>query len=111
MTMSATKRRRLIYVQRRVDGVDSLNQPLSGFETILTLWAHIRGQNGMAAVRGMEEGIDVATTRYSFRIKYRPTGLDDDMIVLYAGREYAITDIRHDHDGHVWTDVVCEARQ
>ena len=111
MSMGAGEFNRKIQVERRSAGVDSLNQPLDTWELAFPngLWSKILGMSGMAVIRNEQAGIPVSPGRYSFRIRYRATGISTAMRVIYAGAVFDIGDIRHDLDGHVYTDLICES--
>lgn len=108
MSMAAGELNRRIAILKRGVAVDGTNQQIGVLEPYLTLWARILGATGMAAVRAAQEGIALAPGRYSFRIRYRPTGVDAGMAVKYQEMVFDIVDVRHDLANHDYTDLVCE---
>jgi SPP1 family predicted phage head-tail adaptor len=107
---------RLLRIERRVAGTDSLNRPLTGWEAVVSVWGQPRGRTGMGVVRAEEQGVPADVSTHSFRIRYRPTGLDTGMRVRLDERRpddsvlttyYEITNIVHDRDRREWTDLVC----
>jgi phage head-tail adaptor, putative, SPP1 family len=109
MSRAAGEYSRKIKISKRDPGVDAANQPLDNWLLVLSPWAKPRGATGMGAVRSAMEGVDVSTTMYSFRINYRPAGIDTGMRLEDHGTFYDIRKIVHDVDKHEWTDLVCEA--
>jgi SPP1 family predicted phage head-tail adaptor len=110
MSMGAGEFNRKILLRERTGAVDGTNQPLDEWNVLptFTLWAKILGANGMAVVRSALAGVPAAPGKYSFRVRYRPTGITEDMRVEYGGTHFVIRDIRHDLDRHEWTDIICE---
>ena len=110
MSIAAGELNRRITIWAKTGAVDAANQPIEAWEPTprFTLWARIMSATGMAAVRAAQEGVALSPTKYSFRIRYRPTGIDTGMQVRYGDGKYDIRDIRHDHAGHEHTDLVCE---
>jgi SPP1 family predicted phage head-tail adaptor len=110
MSMGAGEYNRKIIVRERTGAVDGLNQPLDEWNALPTfmLWSKILGVNGMAVIRAAIDGLTVAPGRYSFRVRYRPTGITTDMRVEYGGMIFSILEVRHDLDRHEFTDIVCD---
>lgn len=108
MTLAAGELNRKIVISKPNDAVDALNQPLPGRVPVFNLWARPLTATGMAAVRAAEQGVPMAPGKYSWRIRYRPTGITTNMTVEYRGVFFDIRDIRHDYANHEYTDLVCE---
>lgn len=110
--MAAGELSRKIRIQKRAAGKDSLNRPNGAWETVLTLWSQPRGSTGMGTIRAAEQGAPVNVNQYSFRIRYRPDGLDIGMRVMYledgVPSYHEVIAIKHDLDRRAWTDIVCQ---
>jgi SPP1 family predicted phage head-tail adaptor len=125
VTLAAGDLSRFLRIQRRQAGVDSLNRPLTTWEPVVGVWGQPRGRTGMGTIRAQEEGVPADVSQYSFRIRYRPNGLDAGMRIAVDERVrtrvadadvdtihtryYEITNITHDLDRREWTDLVCRA--
>lgn len=107
MALPRRKQKRLLHIQRRVQGTDSAGQPLDGWQDVLTAWCNPSGQNGMSAIGQMQGDVAASISKYSLRIDYRPD-IDASMRALLGGAPYDIVQVRHDHEGRQWTDLVCE---
>lgn len=107
--MKAGDLNRQIVLQARDEGVDEAGQPLQTWTTLATVWADIRGATGMGAIRQSApmDGVAVELNSYSFRIRYR-TDVDAADRVVFGGQNYDVKQVRHDHAGKEWTDLVCE---
>ena len=99
---------RKLELQQRPAGVDGTNQPVDNWEHVRYLRARPVGATGMSVIRSAEQGIAVGPGKYSWRIRYRPTGINEGMRVVYQGVIFDIIDVRHDYENHDWTDLVCE---
>lgn len=102
---------KLITIQQRVAGKTPAGAPLNSWEDVVKLWSKGRGETGMATIRRDADHLGVMTvgTRYSWRIRYRPSGVNNGMRVLYKGAVYDILRVQHDMTNNEWTDLVCEA--
>lgn len=100
---------RRILIQRRVAGTDALNQPTGAWEDVRSLWADPRGLAGMSVIKA---GLPVDVVDLSWRVRYRPTGVDVGMRVAHtrggATVYYDIKSLRHDEANREWTDLVCQ---
>lgn len=109
--MKAGELNRLITIQRRLVGEDAAGQPLQGWDPVpvAQVWANVRGATGMASIRQSSpvDGVAVSMNSYSFRIRYR-LGLDAGMRVVFGGQPFDVKQVRMDHAGREWTDLVCE---
>lgn len=102
--MQAGTLNRRISLQRPADGVDDIGQPLTGWTEVAQLWADIRHQSGLQAVRA---DADVAKVRASIRIRYR-SGVTEGMRVVHGATVYAIKAVLPDEAGRQHVDLVCE---
>lgn len=118
MSLAAGDLSRLLRIQQRAVGTDSLGRPNGAWTDVVTVWGQPRGRTGMGVVRAEEQGVPADVSTNSFRVRYRPTGLDTGMRIVLVERlpngdphttYYEITNITHDRDRHEWTDIVCRA--
>jgi len=96
---------RLITIQSRDSGTDDAGQPVQTWTALATVWANVRGANGMATIKAGLPGVEV--NWYSFRIRYR-TDVDAADRVVFGGQNYDVKQVRHDFANKEWTDLVCE---
>lgn len=110
MNVAAGEYNRKTSVHARVAGVDAANQPLDTFDDtpLFSPWAKILGESGMSVVRAALDGTQIPVGKYSFRIRYRPTGIDTGMQLRYKAMRFNIVGIRHDLDRQQHTDLICE---
>ena len=108
MSRAAGDRNRLISIEKLTGAVDGANQEIEAWQFVIKRWARILTATGMAAVRSSQQGIPLVPGRYSFRINYTPTGINEGYRVNDHGVFYDIRDIRHDHANREYTDLVCE---
>lgn len=107
MTNNVGERTRLLTIRQKVGGVDAANQPVDAWEDVMKRWGKPLTSSGMAVVRGIEQGVNATAGRYSWRINYTPEGIDVGMVAVHKNVIYDILDIRHDHGGREYTDLVC----
>lgn len=105
--MKAGTLNRRIRIERRVAGSDAAGQPIDTWELVAEVWANVKGQTGLGAVKDMQGDIAVSISRYSMRIRFRE-GLDAGMRVIYAGQTFDVKQVRMDFERREWTDLVCE---
>lgn len=111
MSENAGEYNRAISIEKRSGAVDSSNQLLDDWEVVhALLWAKIKTESGMATIRRSAEnqGIMVAPTRMSVRIRYR-TDINEGMRVVRKGVPYDILRVQPDEAGREYVDLVCEA--
>lgn len=113
MSIDAGKLSSRIWILQPTAEVDELNQPVgNGFAPYMRLWAQPAGATGMGSIRqsGTQEGVPREVNSYSFRIRYRPYGINSGMRVLdtTTNMYFNILQIRHDLAKRQWTDLVCE---
>jgi SPP1 family predicted phage head-tail adaptor len=78
--IAAGSLRDLVEIRQRWSSVDEIGQPIETWDTVATVWADIRHQTGMEAIKA---GAEVSTVKASIRIRYR-ADIDAGMRV-YAG--------------------------
>lgn len=73
-------------------------------------WAKIKGETGMATIRGAATNGGVVTPldRYSFRVNYDPTITSGMQVREFDGTRYNIVRVVHDKEDRDWTDIVAE---
>lgn len=108
MSNNIGERNRLLRIMRRSTGRDAANQPIKGLEFVMRRWGKPVTATGMASVRASMEGVPATPVRYSWRINYTPVGIDAGMFAQHGGVTYNIQEVRHDHAGRNYTDLVCE---
>ena len=110
MSMGAGEFNRRITLHEKSGAVDAANQPIDDFADApaFTLWAKILGASGLSVVRAGMDGVAATSGMYSFRVRYRPTGIHTDMQLRYGGFKFDVRDVRHDFNRHEYTDIVCE---
>jgi len=110
MSIGAGELNRLIAIEGRTGATDEANQEIDDWSVVPglgALWARPMTPNGMSTIGGGATGVPAAMSRYSWRIRYRPVGIDVGMRVNYKGQLFDIVDIKHDLDRRDWTDLVC----
>lgn len=104
--MSAGQLRDRINIKRKAAGQDAIGQPVTSWELVASVWADIRHQSGLSAIKG---GADVSTVKASIRIRHR-AGLDAGMRVVHGATIYDIKAVLPD-DARQYVDLVCEVIQ
>lgn len=94
-----------ITLQRRVEGEDTLGQPVDDWSTIAQVWAHVRFQSGAEVLRA---GADTSIVKCSIRVRAR-TDVDTAARVLYKGKAYDIESALPDDRDRRFMFMVCEA--
>lgn len=107
MSLAAGSLSRQIIIEQRVTTEDDVGQKLDDWTEVVTAWAQPKSPNGMAVIANIDRNVQASAGRYSWRIRYRPTGLDIGMRVNYKGHYFDIIGIQHDFDGKAYTDLVC----
>jgi SPP1 family predicted phage head-tail adaptor len=102
--MKAGTLRNLILLQTRDSGTDDAGQPVQTWTDLASVWADIRGANGLNTIKASLDGVEI--NAYSFRIRYR-TDVDAAKRVVYGGQNYDVKQVRHDHARKEWTDLIC----
>ena len=83
---------------------DALGQPVPGWVDVAQVWADIRHQSGLSAIKA---GADVSVVKASIRIRYRD-GVNAGMRVLHDGVAYNIEAVLPDVSRHRYVDLVAE---
>lgn len=92
-----------VTIEKTVDAKDALGQILPGWATHAVVWADIRHQSGVEAIKA---DAPVSTVKASIRIRYR-TDLNAGMRVSYGAAAYNITAVLPDARKK-FVDLVCE---
>ena len=105
-------RNRLCVIRKRKEGKGSAGEPLPGYDEVASMKGQFRTETGLSAIRASAQGsgnIDVPT-RYSVRFAYCPAkGIQRGMeLVDPNGNVFQVMNVRHDHGGRHWTDVILE---
>ena len=100
--MKAGQLRTLVTLQAPTSGTDSIGQPLTGWTNVADVYADIRHQSGMSAIKA---SADVSVNRVSIRIRYR--AVTPDMRVLQGSTVFAIQAVLPDAK-RVFVDLVCQ---
>jgi len=103
--MRAGQLRHRITVQSRSDGADELNQPLTTWVDVVTLWAEVEQLSGrelMAASAERAENIARVTVRW------RPDLLPN-MRIVYGAALFDITDISDVEGRFKQLELMCKA--
>lgn len=90
MSRAAGDRSRLISIEKLTGAVDGANPEIEAWLFVMKRWARILTATGMATVRSSQQGIPLVPGRYSFRINYTPTGINEGYRVNDHGVFYDI---------------------
>lgn len=102
--MTATgKLNQRINIERRAAGQNAIGQPVANWELVSAVWADIRFQSGISAIKGDS---DTSLVKVSIRIRFR-AGLDAGMRVVQTSAIYDIKAVLPSHDRQ-FIDLVCE---
>ena len=82
---------------------DEIGQPIPGWADVATVWADIRHQGGLEAIKS---GADVSIVRASARIRYR-SDVTAAMRLVFGATVYSITAVLPDQR-RKYLDLVCE---
>jgi SPP1 family predicted phage head-tail adaptor len=97
--------RSYITLQARDSGTDDAGQPVQTWADLASVWADIRGANGLNTIKASLDGLEI--NAYSFRIRYR-TDVDAAERVVFNGQNFDVKQVRHDHARKEWCDLICE---
>jgi len=100
--MSAGQLRHRVELQTRVDTVDEIGQPSTAWATAATVWADIRYQTGLSAIKS---GQDVSVVRASIRMRHRTVNAGQR--IVYGDETFDILAVQPDVR-KAYLDVVCE---
>ncbi len=100
--MQAGKLNRLVALQRRVDGADSIGQPSASYQEVVKVWADVRHRSGSETIRS---GAVMSTVVASVRI--RPyIGANAGMRVVDGLDTFEIKSVLRGREHY---DLICEA--
>ena len=101
--MSAGQLRSLVELQSPVATQDEAGQPSTSWLTVATVWADIRYQTGLSAIKS---GADVSVVRVSIRMRHR--AVNAGQRIAYEGTVFNIEAVQPDVR-RAYVDCVCEA--
>lgn len=102
--MDAGRMNRRCTIQQPSATQDSLGQPASTWADVATVWADIRLNSGLEAIKADAQQ---TTTKASIRIRYR-AGLTAGMRVVHNLVNYQVNAVLPDVGGREYVDLVCE---
>ncbi len=103
--MKAGTLRQRVIVEQRGSVQDSVGQPVESWTTYATVWADIRNQRGMEAVKA---DTMTSTVKASIRVRYK-AGITAAMRVRHGATIYQIMAVLPDAASKDYMDLVCEA--
>lgn len=95
---------RQVTIRRRDSGSDALGQSVNTWSDVATVWADVRHQSGMEAIKGDAR---VSTVKASIRIRYRTDILAGDRVIL-GSVSYEVLAPMPDEQRREFTDLACE---
>ena len=102
--ISAADLNQRVNIEQRSGAQDELGQPIESWVLVAAVWASVKHQSGLSAIKG---DADVSTVKASIRIRYR-TGIDAGMRVVCGSDTYDIKAVLPNR-AEGFTDLVCEA--
>lgn len=93
-----------ITIEQQATTQDAAGQVVGGWGTLASVWADVRQQRGLEAIRA---DAMVSTTRASIRIRRR-TDVNAGMRVVHDTTTYNILAVSQDVSGKTYTDLICE---
>lgn len=100
--MSAGQLRHLVELQSQAATQDELGQPSTSWLTTASVWADIRYQTGLSAIKS---GADVSVVRVSIRMRHR--AVNAGQRILHEGVAFNIEAVQPDIR-RAYIDCVCE---
>lgn len=101
--MKAGTLRHRVTVQTRTDAVDPIGQPVTTWDTVGSVWADVRYQTGLGAIKA---GADVSVSKVSIRV--RQAAYAPGQRIVYGNEVFSVKAVLPDGTGsHV--DLLCEA--
>jgi SPP1 family predicted phage head-tail adaptor len=97
--------RHRVTLQSQVTTQDALGQPSTAWLDTATVWADVRHESGLSAIKA---GADISVVRASIRMRYRAANAG--MRVVFGAQTYAVNAVIPDAR-KVSIDLVCEALQ
>lgn len=95
----------LVSIQRPAPVKDELGQPIPTWPELAKVWADIRFQSGLEAVRA---DAPVSVAKASIRIRRRTDVLPNMRVVDDEGRIYDIKAVLPDKQSRQYIDLLCE---
>lgn len=90
-----------INIEQRVSSVDAIGQPVQTWELVAAVWANIKNQSGLGAIKAEA---DVSVVKTSIRIRHR--AVDSGMRVIHGADIYDIRAVLPDGKRE-FVDLVC----
>lgn len=91
-----------INIERHSTGTDALGQPVETWELVAAVWANIKNQSGLSAIKAES---DVSVVKTSIRIRHRT--IDAGMRVAHGADIYDIRAVLPDGKKQ-YVDLVCQ---
>lgn len=106
--MNAGRKNRLIEIYKPSTALDGANEA-EGWAFVKSKAAEIKGETGMAGIRGAAQngGVITPSNRYSFRVNYDPC-INEKMQVRLNGTCFGVIKVTHDLAMRRFTDIICE---
>ncbi len=101
--MQAGKLNRRIAIEQRGTTQDAIGQPVETWTTVAEVWADVRYQRGLEAIKA---GADVSVVNLSVRIRYR-AGIDAGMRILHGSDVLDIQAVLPDAGRREYIDLAC----
>ena len=105
--MNPGRLNRRITVQQQSSVQDEVGQPVQTWADHASLWADVRTQGGLEAIKA---GAVTSTVRASIRVRM-VAGINAGMRVLLGESVYNITAVLPDEAGRRHMDLLCEVAQ
>ena len=102
--ISAADLNQRINIEQRTGSQDELGQPIESWVLVAAVWASVKHQSGLSAIKG---DADVSTVKASIRIRYLAL-LNAGMRVSHGSDIYDIKAVLPNR-AEGFTDLVCEA--
>lgn len=101
--MQAGRLNQRISIQQRTTSVDAIGQPVETWTDVAEVWADVRYQKGLEAIKA---GADTSVVSVSIRIRYRG-GIDAGMRVLHGSDVFDIQAVLPDAGQRQYVDLAC----
>ena len=102
--ISAADLNQRINIEQRNGSFDELGQPVDSWSLVAAVWASIKHQSGLSAIKA---DADISTVKASIRIRYS-AGIDAGMRVVHGSDIYDIRSVLVNKPER-YIDLVCEA--
>lgn len=90
-----------VTLQQPAAGVDEIGQPLTSWDDVAELWADVRYQSGLSAIKA---GADVSLSKVRIRLRHR--AVNAGQRILHDGTVFAIQAVLPDAR-RAYVDLVC----